>query len=227
MPFEFERQKISGRRLAKLFLTQIDESTRQDHTRILDSDTCYHIFEYTSRKGYDFSTTNNLISNLKKKPSTAGTAAYKYKQRAIDQCSDSLREVLNAEWLKTGTMVPVPCSKVQGHIDFDDRIEKICRGVALSADVRSLVYQSSSTVASHEVGEGERLSVDDLLQVYQINEAIASPEPTSIAIVDDVLTVGTHYRAMHTILSQRFPHAKIYGIFIARRVFPDPFESVE
>ncbi|WP_221133338.1 hypothetical protein [Rhizobium lentis] len=213
--------------MAKLFLTQIDESTRGDHTRILDTDTCYHIFEYTSRKRYDFSSTNNLISNLKKKPSTSGTPAYKYKIRAINECAESLKQVLNPNWLKTGTMVPVPCSKVRGHPDYDDRMERICRAVSEEADVRNLIFQSDSTMASHEAGDGDRLTVEDLLAVYRVNEALAAPAPTSIAIVDDVLTVGTHYRAMHTILSQRFPQAQIYGIFIARRVFPDPFEDLE
>ncbi|WP_202615452.1 hypothetical protein [Rhizobium deserti] len=209
--------------MAELLLTQIDETTRPDHTRLLATDKCYYLFEYTSRKGYDFSATNNLISNLKKKPSTAGTASYKYKGRAINECTSSLREVLNKKWLATGTLVPVPCSKAVGHPDYDDRIERICRGISAEADVRKLIIQTASTAASHEVGEGERLTVEDLLKVYRIDESVAAPQPTSIGIIDDVLTAGTHYRAMHTILSQRFPQAKMYGIFIARRVFPDPF----
>ncbi|MDX0113414.1 hypothetical protein GOC07_14220 [Sinorhizobium meliloti] len=211
--------------MADLLLTQIDDTTRGDHTRLLASDTCYYLFEYTSRKRYDFSATNNLISNLKKKPSTAGSPAYKYKGRAIRECVASLQQVLNQDWLNTGTLVPIPCSKALGHPDYDDRIEQICRGIRPGADVRKLVVQTQSTAASHEVEDGNRLTVEDLLAVYQIDEAVANPTPTSIAIVDDVLTAGTHYRAMHTVLSQRFPTAAIYGIFIARRVFPDPFED--
>lgn len=121
-------------------------------------------------------------------------------------------------------MVPVPCSKAFGHPDYDDRIERICTGIP-GADVRKLVRQTASTAASHEVQDGNRLTVSDLLEVYEIDESCANPPPSSIAIVDDVLTAGTHYRAMHTILSGRFPKAKIYGIFIARRVFPDPFDE--
>lgn len=212
--------------MANLLLTQIDDTTRGDHTRLLPTDVCYYLFEYTSRRGYDFSSTNNLISNLKKKPSTRNSPAYRYKGVAIQSCSTSLRGVINPNWISTGTIVPVPCSKAPDHPDYDDRMERICRGISPTADVRKLVIQTASTVASHEVGDGQRLSVDDLLSVYQINESLAEPNPTSIAIVDDVLTVGTHYRAMHTILSQRFPNAKIYGIFIARRIFPDPFDEL-
>jgi len=38
-----------------------------------------------------------------------------------------------------------------------------------------------------------------------------------------VLTAGTHFVAMKTTLSRRFPGVSISGFFIARRVFPDPF----
>ena len=48
------------------------------------------------------------------------------------------------------------------------------------------------------------------------------PFPREIGIVDDVLTAGTHYRAMHDTLRERFPQVPIIGIFIARRVFPEP-----
>lgn len=43
--------------------------------------------------------------------------------------------------------------------------------------------------------------------------------PSTVWIMDDVLTAGTHYRAMHIALSQRFPGVPIYGVFLARRVF--------
>ena len=47
------------------------------------------------------------------------------------------------------------------------------------------------------------------------------PAPAAIAIVDDVLTAATHYRAMHTALSERLPSVPVVGFFIARRVFPN------
>jgi hypothetical protein len=40
-----------------------------------------------------------------------------------------------------------------------------------------------------------------------------------------VLTAGTRYRAMHTVLSARFPHIPIQRIFLARRIFANPFET--
>lgn len=77
--------------------------------------------------------------------------------------------------------------------------------------------------AAHE--STQRPTVEDLLGVYQIDERLVSPQPTSIGIFDDVLTAGTHFVAVKTMLSGRFPGVPILGCFIARRVFPDPFEE--
>lgn len=172
--------------------------------------------------GFSFSSTNQLISNLKKKPSHSANKGYQYKGKAISTCASYLGAALTEEWLREATFVPTPGSKIRGHQDFDDRIEQICRRMCAPApDVRCLVQQSRSLQASHEMGDGERITVRELIDVYSINEQLAEPAPAAIAIVDDVLTAGTHYRAMHTVLSRRFPNVPIIGLFIARRVFPD------
>jgi hypothetical protein len=52
-----------------------------------------------------------------------------------------------------------------------------------------------------------------------------------IGIVDDVLTVGNHFRAMSNRLAERFPDASIVGIFVARRAIPhenfDDFDDAD
>jgi hypothetical protein len=202
-------------------LSLIDDSSRHDHFHLTDGDVCYYLFEYTSHRDYSFSSTNNLISNLKKKPSLRGNQGYHYKGRAISECARSLAQTLNPAWLNTATLVPIPGSKMHGDPDFDDRVERICRSLGTQVDVRNLVRQTASTVASHEVGEGERVTVEQLLDVYQIDEGVSQPPPSTVGIVDDVLTAGTHFRAMHTVLSGRFPAVPIVGIFVARRVFPN------
>ncbi len=203
-------------------LSLIDDSNRDDHFYLTAADTCLYLFEYTSQRGYSFSQTNNLISNLKKKPSQAGSPGYHYKARAIAGCARALGATLNPAWLQSATLVPVPGSKARDHPDHDDRVERICRQMrAPPPDVRNLVVQTTSTTASHEAGPGERVKVEELLDVYAMDETAVQPAPLSVGIVDDVLTTGTHYRAMHSVLSQRFPDVPIIGLFIARRVFPD------
>lgn len=208
-------------------LTEIDETSRPDHFQLAADDKCLFLFEYTSHRDFKFSETNNLISNLKKKPSTAAKPGYHYKERAIASCAKAFSKTLNGKWLDFATLVPTPGSKIAGHIDYDDRILQICRRIRQNppVDVRPLVRQTQSYEASHTTGN--RISVDELVAMYEIDEAIANPAPKAIGIVDDLLTVGVHFRAMHTVLSERFPGVPITGLFVARRVFANPFEALE
>lgn len=203
-----------------LRLTQIDEGNIGDHARLTSADRCYFLYEYTSGRNYAFSATNSLINNLKKKP-TSPANQLRYKTQAIGRCATDFRNAILGEWLATATIVPVPCSKVATDPEFDDRMTRVAQLITPGLDVRALVRQTASLRASHEVGDGERVSVDELLAVYEIDETLAQPPPAVIGILDDVLTAGTHYRAMHTVLIARFPAAQIYGFFVARRVFPE------
>lgn len=54
--------------------------------------------EYTSGRNYAFSDTNNLISNLKKKPNVS-QAQLNYKNGAIARSAAELRASLNPKWL--------------------------------------------------------------------------------------------------------------------------------
>ena len=203
-------------------LSEIDDSNRHDHFRISPDDKCYYIFELSASDKFVTGSTKSLIANLKKKPSLRGTAQYKYKAPAIREVQEHFTNLLNEKWLESGTLVPVPPSKTHTHPDYDDRMLQVCNGIGKpgSTDVRELVLQTQDISAFHE-DQSNRLSVEDLVKIYQIDESVTDPPPTSILIVDDVLTAGTHYRAVHQILSNRFPEAKIYGAFVARWKRPD------
>ena len=206
--------------MAKPRFSEIDDTNREDHSRLLPDDKCYYLYEYTSSQNWSFGDTNQLISNLKKKPSLKGTAQYRYKAQAIARCISEIRTALNPTWLAGATLVPTPGSKAAGHPDHDDRLEQICRGLGKDIDVRNLVVQAASTEAAHEVQAGSRVTVEQLLEIYMIEEALAGPAPQYIGVLDDMLTAGTHFRAMKTILGDRFPNVPVIGFFVARRVFP-------
>ena len=154
----------------KIRFQKIDGTNIQDHYHLSPDDECYFLFEYTAGKGYSFSETNNLISNLKKKPSRREAPDYKYKLSAIDKCAAYIR-LLNPKWLEQATLVPVPPSKIFGDPEYDPRIEEICKRIP-ARDVRSIVVQTRSLVAAHETSS--RPTVEDLLAVYAINESVWS-----------------------------------------------------
>jgi predicted amidophosphoribosyltransferase len=113
------------------------------------------------------------------------------------------------------------------HPEYDDRMSQICRSISTAGkiDVRDLVYQTVSLKAAHE-NPNERPSVEEIKAAYAINETCSEGLPSSIGIVDDVLTAGAHFRAMKDFILDRFPDTSVVGFFIARRIFANPFEIV-
>ena len=83
-------------------------------------------------------------------------------------------------------------------------------------DWREIICQTKSTTSAHN--SKNRLTPDELIDLYEIVESRCNPAPKRIVIVDDVLTAGAHFRAAHRILSERFGGIDIVGVFIARRV---------
>ena len=65
-------------------LTQVDDLTRPDHYYLTAEDQCLYFGEYTARKGFNHSETNQLILNFKKKMDRRGLLEWRYKTAAID-----------------------------------------------------------------------------------------------------------------------------------------------
>jgi hypothetical protein len=143
------------------------------------TDVCYHIREYTRRGGFGASPTNNLISNLKKKPSKIQTNPREapWKENAIGYCAQALQRMMNRPWIDGyGTLVPVPCSKIAGHPDHDDRLMRVLQRAfaGSTVDIRPLLTQSCSTTADHETSERQRF--EELLAFTRVDEAIVGIE---------------------------------------------------
>lgn len=212
--------------MAKLRFREIDDSNRHDHYYLTAEDNCLFLFEYTSGRDYKFSDTNDLISNLKKKPSLRYTQAYRHKLKAIDKCAAYFEAAINIDALKEYTLVPIPPSKARDHADYDDRMLQVCRQIAPESglDIRELVVVTRSHEAFHE---GQRMKPEELIKCLAIDETLTEPAPKSIVIVDDVVTNGTHFRAMKMLLHSKFPQSEIFGLFVARRVFPPDQDASE
>lgn len=114
-------------------LTKVDELTRPDHTFLEPDDVCYYLGEYTARRGFAFSETNNLINNLRKPVDRRPLPEWRYKEAAILTCGRMLRDALNEEWLEQATLIPMPSSKMQDDPEYDDRLPRILRELSRGA----------------------------------------------------------------------------------------------
>jgi hypothetical protein len=207
-------------------MLQIDETTVGDHFSLAVSDICFYVWEYTAGQRYDFSPTNQLISNLKIKPTQITTSPRRdyYKQPAINHSAAALRGLIQRSWVEQiGTFVPMPTSKIPGDEDFDDRIQRLLSFAfrTLNADIRPMLEQTENTTADHE--SPDRLSYAALRAITRINEAhAAAPLRANIAVIDDVLNSGKHFKVAQELLARRFPGIPVIGIFVARCIRSNP-----
>jgi hypothetical protein len=199
-------------------LTKIDDLSRPDHSYLGATDDCYFLGEYTARKGYAFSVTNQLIVNLKKSMDRRDRPEWPYKARAIRTAAEALRASFTDDARRTLTFLPIPPSKAKGDRFYDDRLLQVLQGIwpGQATDIRELVLQPVSTDAVHD--REERPTPAQLEQRYVVDRQLLRPAPQTIAVLDDVITTGAHFVATRNLLRREFPDTKIVGLFIARRV---------
>jgi hypothetical protein len=200
-------------------LTRIDELTRGDHTYLEDKDECLFFGDYTARKGFAHSATNNLVLNFKKPMKYRGKPGWQYKAKAIREVAQAFSENLGAA-MGSLTLVPIPPSKLKTDPDYDDRLMEMLRALkppqGIKPDVRELIGQTKTMPASHE--SENRLPPSEWEKAYYVEDRLAAPQPAWIGIIDDLLVTGCRFRAISNVLKTRFPQARITGLFIARRV---------
>lgn len=213
--------------------TRIDDLTRGDHNHLLPGDECLFFGDYTARKGWAHSATNQLILNFKMPVNWRGTNRWPHKQRAIRTVADLFSARIGSRFEEL-TLVPVPPSKLKTDPEYDDRMMDMLRALkppaGISADVREIVTQTEPIGAAHE--SSSRPPPEAWESVYEIDETLTGQSPRWIGIVDDLLVTGCRFRAMSNVLSRRFPKARITGLFIARRVpeaidFSDFFDQID
>jgi hypothetical protein len=202
-------------------LRQIDDSTLGEHFSLDGADRCYYIWEYVARQRYDFSPANQLVFNLKTKPSAIGKTRTRdrYKAEAIAHAGAALRSLMARAFVEArATFVPIPGSKAVADPDYDDRVSRVLARAfhGWDADVREMLTLKQSTPADHE--SVDRLTYDGLSAITELtNQSGTAPRPV-IVIVDDVLNSGKHFKVAQSFIRSRYPSVEIRGVFLARCV---------
>ncbi|OJY48754.1 hypothetical protein [Sphingomonas sp. 67-41] len=196
-------------------IRKIGDLERQDHWYLTPDHDCYFFGEYTARAGYSHSSTNQIIGNLKKKPSVRHTPQWQYKLSDMRRVAAAVRSAINPQSYASTTFVPIPPSKMRADPEYDSRIADIARMISPDANVRELIDTVAERQSLH--GSEQRLTPAQLTATLGINEALCDPAPTSIVLLDDVITTGCSFVACRALLQQRFPGVSVLGIFAARR----------
>ena len=207
-------------------LTAIGDRTRGDHWYLRRTDVCRYLGEYTARQGSAYSATNRLILDFKTGVSRRGRRHWPQKEKAIQAAAAALRRALTAAEMERLVFVPLPPSRAKGDDGYDDRLVRMLAAVRPERplDVRELIVQGRSVEPAHR--RAARLRAWEIEELYRIDEALEAPAGV-VAVVDDLLTSGAHFRAAQRLLSRRFPDIDVVGLFLARRVMETAAGAVE
>ncbi|WP_145203803.1 phosphoribosyltransferase [Sphingobium sp. B2] len=197
-------------------LRKITDLERGDHHHLTADDDCYFVGEYTSGAGFSHSSTNQLVLNLKKKPSTRGTYQWKYKGQAILKAAAALANGINMNALNAVAFVPIPPSKLPNDPEYDDRMSQVVRAIHRDVDLRELIYLAAPRAAAHQ-NDTARDPVALQAQLSLRTEHFANL-PQIVFLVDDMLTTGCSFRACKDMILSKLPNTKVIGLFVARRI---------
>jgi hypothetical protein len=200
-------------------LQLIDPILRRDHSLLSAADRCYYLWEYTPRQDARATAGNQLIRNLKIQPSALQRlpSRLRFKHRAIAHAARALRRLVPRQWpADSVSFVPMPCSKICGAGDHDDRVVKVLRRAfkARGADIRELLIMNRSMTADHM--SGRRATCGQLRAVLQVRDDAGPALRRTVVIVDDVLNSGKHFKVAQQLLAARYGVTDIKGLFLAR-----------
>lgn len=220
-------------------LTEVGDLERPDHFHLPPNAKCYFWgeytpYEHTQGKKWNYSPTNQLISNFKKKMDRRGRPDWSYKVQAIQRVARRFAvswkwDVLHAD--HRVALIPIPPSKARNDPMYDprmmDMLTQLVGYVDQQLDIRDCLSFSGVHAASHEAQA--RPTPDELYAELRFDPATGRPNqpPGVIFLFDDMLTTGAHYVAVIRKLAEVFPGVPVVGNFIARRIMPDPFADFD
>lgn len=204
----------------------IGDLERPDHWHLEADDECAFFGEYTPREGWRYSATNQLILNLKKRPSVAkGTPQWPHKLKAIRDVAVAIRSSLTPDALATSLFVPTPSSKTSDHPDFDPRMLLVARAIGAPARAAEALRTTVDRLAMHE--SADRRDPDTLAATLEVVSDAIPEDIERIFLLDDVITTGCSFRVCKGLLQPFVQSKPIIGLFASRRVLPDPLAAFD
>ena len=195
---------------------------RPDHWHLRDDDECAFFGEYTPRAGWEHSATNQLIFNLKKRPSIArGTYQWRHKLKAINEAAAAIRTALTGDALATSLFVPIPSSKTPMHPDYDPRMLQVAQRIGAPARAAEVLRTRIDREALH--ANDDRRDPEQLAATIAIDAAAIPADVVRVFLLDDMLTTGCSFRTCKDLLAPHLGGRPVIGLFVSRRIIvPDP-----
>lgn len=216
---------------AELKWRQVDESIELFHCPNQDELLLIYGRIYTSRMGFDYSETNQLIINFKKSPERSNDYELRYKRNAIAQFAREAAAFLERRHRHRRrhspvTLIPMPPSKTRAHPEYDDRVEQVAQRIEKKlSNVRCCpLLQGIQDVDSYHTRSTPR-DPNEIFSIIEVddNEIFDCDDNEIIYVIDDILTSGAHFTAARRHILECYPDIEVRGLFWAKAQDPDDF----
>lgn len=179
---------------------------------------CCFARDYIARGGFS-SRGNDLVQNFKKPVDRRSKPEWEWRQAAVRQFASELEALGLAEDV---AVVVVPSSKLPTDTDYDNRFEdlleqweKLRTAASKSLRVEAPFHRIQRVEPYHTSGANR--VVAEVQGSFRWGSFQGSP--SRVAIVDDVITCGTHFKACQRLIKQHAPDVEVWGVFWARTVW--------
>lgn len=161
---------------------------------------------------------NQPVSNFQKKSDRRGQRDWYYREQAVKQFARELSRILPP---KT-TAACAPTSKHRKDPEYCDRFDALQDQLRKLRPDLTLVcpFERTKSIPSQKT----RASKRNVAKLKQSMKWLGFPEgvsPTRLALIDDVITAGTTFKACQQILNENSPGTELVGVFWARTVWLD------
>ncbi|MEI8347697.1 MAG: hypothetical protein WCG27_09525 [Pseudomonadota bacterium] len=180
-------------------------------------DKCYFARDYKAGAGFESGETNSLIMNFKKSPLADGK---QYRDSAINKFAEEASILFDRNKTTEYFVSAIPSSRIKSDSLYDHRFEDFFNALRSLRPCVSLVgpVENVQTIPASHFG-GPRASEAIKANYRWIGFSGSTPE--RIIIFDDVVTIGTHFRAYSDFLRDNKFQGEIIGVFWAiARSFP-------
>ena len=203
-------------------LLESDQHIISRYSRLGAGDSFSFLGEYERNNQLPHTETKKIIRKLKKFDSRG-------RQRcnidAVAHSALALHRVFEVHNLEDVTFVPVPPSKMRDDPLYDDRLMLVLQvfnelrreDSNRPIDIREIVSQSESTKSAHSSFDARDPA--QLAELYQVDTVQLAGCRKKLFVFDDVITTGTHFRAMKCVLQRDRKDVEITGLFLARGVY--------
>jgi predicted amidophosphoribosyltransferase len=212
---------------------RIDKVELDRLPHLTEQDACHYARDYFPRSGYQHSrpeSANQLIINFKKPENRKKyDAEWKHRESAVAQFANELCIFLQTPKIKglicinQIALMYIPGSKSKQDplysTRFDDVLKILKEKISTLQIVEPIAILNSGE-ASHETSNSELRDPEKIKGNYTWR-GLEKKHPMYLMIIDDVLTTGSHFKAVRLFLQENEFKGRIFGFFWAKSKWDD------